>query len=72
MCRKLVNYKTGTLGIPYKSYSLKDLVNKYRKYNNNNLADYKNIRDAVSGQIMVMNIAVSGREQDAEGASFRS
>lgn len=69
---KLVNYKTGVPGVPYKSYSLKDLVNKYRKYNNNNLADYKNIRDAVSGQRMIMNIAVSGRESDAEGCSFRS
>lgn len=69
---KLVNYKTGIPSVPYKSYSLKDLVNKYRKHNNNNLTDYKNIRDAVSGQRMVMNIAVSGRDSDADGCSYRS
>jgi hypothetical protein len=69
---KLVNYKTGVPGVPYKSYSLKDLVNKYRNHNNNNLADYKDIRDAVSGQRMIMNIAVSGRDSDANGCSYRS
>lgn len=68
----LVDYKTGIPSTPYKSYSLKELVNTYRTKDKNNLANYTDIRDAVSGQRMIMNIAVSGRESDADGCSYRS
>ena len=68
----LINYKTGKPGVPYKSYSLKNLVNIYRKEGSNNLANYKDIRDAVSEQRMIMNIAISGRDKDSDGCSYRN
>lgn len=65
----LTDINTGKPGVPYKSYSLKDMVNKYKTTDGANLASYEDIRDAVGPLVLVMNIAVSGRNELADGCS---
>jgi hypothetical protein len=58
----LIGFDGSTVS-PYKSYSLKDLVNTYKNANNGYvLANYEDIRHNVSGQRMIMNVAVSSRD----------
>jgi hypothetical protein len=65
----LTDIKSGKPGIPNKSYSLKDLVNTYRTTDGANLAPFEKIRDAVGPQQLVINIAISGRNDKADKCS---
>lgn len=63
----LVNVSDNKKATPIKSYSLKDLVNKYRNYDckcswipKYDLPPFEKIRDALKPHQMVMNIAVGG------------